>query len=77
MKSVLLESSIIFNQAAVLQDGKLVDYLYESNDNLGVEGNIYKGKVMDILPGMEAAFVDIGLGKNAYLFLKDLLTDKL
>lgn len=76
MKSVLLESSIIFNQAAVLSDGKLIDYLYESTNNSGVEGNIYKGKVMDILPGMEAAFVDIGLGKNAYLFLRDLLTDK-
>ncbi len=76
MKQVLTESSIFFNQVAILQDGKLIDYLYELNDRKDVVGNIYKGKVMNILPGMEAAFIDIGFEKNAYLFLDDLLTDK-
>lgn len=76
MKQVLIESSIFFSQVAILQDGKLIDYLYELNDKKSVVGNIYKGKVMNILPGMEAAFVDIGFEKNAYLFLDDLLSDK-
>lgn len=76
MKQVLISNSIFFNQVAILQDGKLIDYLYESNDNKSVVGNIYKGSVMNILPGMEAAFVDIGFDKNAYLFLDDLLSDK-
>lgn len=76
MKQVLVRSSIFFNQVAILEDGKLIDYLYELNDNKSVVGNIYKGRVMNILPGMEAAFVDIGLDKNAYLFLDDLLSDK-
>jgi ribonuclease G len=61
---------------AILQDGRLIDYLFELNNNQNLMGNIYKGKVMNILPGMEAAFVDIGLDKNAYLFLADLLSDK-
>lgn len=76
MKQVLVSSSMFFNQAAILQDGKLIDYLFELNDNQRVLGNIYKGKVVNILPGMEAAFLDIGLDKNAYLFLGDLLSDK-
>lgn len=76
MKQVLINSSIFFDQVVILEDGKLMDYIYEEKDNKSVIGNIYKGKVMNILPGMEAAFVDIGLEKNAYLFLDDLLSDK-
>ena len=76
MKQVLISNSIFFNQVAILQDGKLINYLYESNDNKSVVGNIYKGRVVNILPGMEAAFVYIGFDKNAYLFLDDLLSDK-
>mgnify|MGYP000943452154 CR=1 FL=1 len=76
MKQVLVSNSAFFKQVAILQDGKLNDYLYELNDNKSILGNIYKGRVMNILPGMEAAFVDIGLDKNAYLFLDDLLSDK-
>jgi ribonuclease G len=73
MKQVLLSNSEFFNQAAILQEGKLIDYLFELNNNQKVVGNIYKGKVINILPGMQAAFVDIGLNKNAYLFLDDLV----
>ncbi len=76
MKQVLISNSVFFNQAAILQDGKLIDYLYELNNNKSILGNIYKGRVMNILPGMEAVFIDIGLDKNAYLFLDDLLSDK-
>lgn len=76
MKQVLINSSIFFDQVVILEDGKLVDYLHEEKNKKKVIGNIYKGRVMNILPGMEAAFVDIGLEKNAYLFLDDLLSDK-
>lgn len=76
MKQVLINSSIFFDQVVILEDGKLMDYIHEEKDNKSVIGNIYKGKVMNILPGMEAAFVNIGFEKNAYLFLDDLLSDK-
>ncbi len=76
MKSVLINSSVFFDQVAILEDGKLIDYIHEEKDNKSVIGNIYKGRVMNILPGMHAAFIDIGLEKNAYLFLDDLLSDK-
>jgi len=76
MKQVLISSSIFFDQAVILENGRLMDYTYEEKNNKSAVGNIYKGKVMNILPGMEAAFVDVGLEKNAYLFLDGLLSDK-
>lgn len=76
MKQVLVSKSAFFSHVAIIEDGRLIDYLFEMNNNQNVVGNIYKGKVMNILPGMEAAFVDIGLDKNAYLFFDDLLTKK-
>lgn len=76
MKSILINSSIFFDQAAVLEDGRLIDYVHEEKNNKSVIGNIYKGRVMNILPGMNAAFIDVGLEKNAYLFLDELLSDR-
>lgn len=76
MKQILIKNSIFFNQVAIVENGKLLDYFYEENDKESLLGNIYKGKVMDILQGMEAIFVDIGLDKNAYLYKNDLLSDK-
>jgi len=76
MKQVIINNSIFFDQVAILQDGRLQDYMHEEKDYKSVVGNIYKGKVMNILPGMESAFVDVGLDKNAYLFMDDLLSDK-
>lgn len=76
MKQIIINSSIFFDQVVILDNGKLMDYFHEEKDNKSVIGNIYKGRVMNILPGMQAAFVDIGFEKNAYLFLDDLLSDK-
>lgn len=50
--------------------------MYEEKDNENYLGNIYKGRVVDILPGMDAVFIDVGLKKNAYLHKDDLLSDK-
>ncbi|MGI5858566.1 MAG: Rne/Rng family ribonuclease [Tepidanaerobacteraceae bacterium] len=58
----------------VLEDRQLVEYYVEKTYEERVTGNIYKGKVANVLPGMQAAFVDIGLGKNAFLYVGDLNT---
>lgn len=58
----------------VLEDRQLVEYYVEKTYEERVIGNIYKGKVANLLPGMQAAFVDIGLGKNAFLYVGDLNT---
>ncbi|WP_213975459.1 Rne/Rng family ribonuclease [Tepidanaerobacter acetatoxydans] len=56
----------------VLEDRQLVEYYVEKTYDERITGNIYKGKVANVLPGMQAAFVDIGLGKNAFLYVGDL-----
>lgn len=53
--------------ATLAEDGKLLEYYMEKNSNPNIVGNIYKGKVITVLGGMQAAFVNIGLRKNAYL----------
>jgi ribonuclease G len=58
-------------KVAVLEDGQLVEIYAERNVNQRVVGNIYKGVVKNVLPGMQAAFVDIGLEKNAFLYVMD------
>ena len=61
---------------AVVQGGKLIEYHIEKAVNNQIVGNIYKGKVKNVLNGMQAAFVDVGLSKNGYLFVGDTLLDK-
>ncbi|MBN2878802.1 MAG: Rne/Rng family ribonuclease [Clostridia bacterium] len=61
---------------AVLEDEKLVEYYVERPGKERSAGNIYKGKVVNVLPGMDAAFVDIGLERNAFLYVGDIALDK-
>jgi len=58
-------------RAGVLEDGRLVEFFLERPLNERIVGNVYKGKVENVLPGMQAAFVDIGLEKNAFLYVDD------
>lgn len=60
----------------VLEDRQLVEYYVERTHDERVIGNIYKGKVANVLPGIQAAFVDIGLEKNAFLYIGDLYNFK-
>ena len=57
----------------LVENGKLVEIYEKIEDGKRKEGNIYVGIVKDILPGMQAAFVDIGTEKNSFIHLKDIL----
>ena len=59
-------------RAAVVDDGVLRDILIERASRRGLVGNIFKGHVSRVLPGMQAAFVDIGLERTAYLHVSDI-----
>jgi ribonuclease G len=72
-KQIIVHSKHDKSQLALLEDGKLVELYIERPMDRERAGNIYKGRVMNVLPGMEAAFVDIGLEKNAFLHVEDLL----
>ncbi len=57
----------------LVEDGQMIEHYQENDNHLRLEGNIYLGKIRNILPGMQAAFVDIGEGKNTFIQVKDLL----
>ncbi len=59
-------------RVALLQDGLPVEYLEESRADRGNAGNVYKGRVTKVLPGMQAAFVDIGLEKAGFLYIAEV-----
>ncbi len=62
-------------RVALLENGVLVELYIERNSEQGITGNIYKGRVVRVLPGMQAAFVDIGLEKAAFLYVSDVHQD--
>lgn len=72
MKEILINCGIVSKTAAILEDGELTDVLVEQTVSSGGVGNIYKGTVDNVVPGMQSAFVDIGLEKNAFLYAGDI-----
>ncbi len=60
-------------RVAIVEDGHVVEFYVERPSDKGIAGNIYKGRVLKVLPGMQSAFVDIGLEKAAFLHVADLI----
>src|SRR5207249_4670251 len=60
-------------RVALLEDTTLVELHIERRGGGGIAGNVYKGKVLRVLPGMQAAFIDIGLPKAAFLHASDVV----
>lgn len=72
-KEIIINCSNGETRAAILEDRKVVELLIERSNHERVVGNIYKGRVENVLPGMSAAFVNIGLEKNAFLYFDDAI----
>ena len=70
MKQIIVQSLVSSTQTAVMDDNKLVELLIEDNIHKKTKSNIYRGIVKNVKPGIEAAFVDIGFEKMAYLPIK-------
>lgn len=62
-------------RVALLEDDELVEFMIERHRAQGIVGNIYKGRVTKVLPGMQSAFVDIGLDRDAFLYVSDFVED--
>jgi len=73
-KEILIQSDEEDTRVAVLEEGRLVEIYFGKYG--GLVGNIFKGKVANIIPGIQAAFVDIGLEKNAFLYAGDVVANK-
>ncbi|MEK6716070.1 MAG: Rne/Rng family ribonuclease [candidate division NC10 bacterium] len=71
-REIIVNSSLVETRVAVIEDGTLVELLIDNSHSQSLAGNIYKGRVLKILPGMQAAFVDIGLARDAFLYVRDI-----
>jgi Rne/Rng family ribonuclease len=74
-KELYISSSPHETKVAVLDDDQLVEVYYERDTDVGLVGGIYKGRVNRVLPGMQSAFVDIGLERDAFLYVSDFFED--
>lgn len=72
-KEILVTRNQSGSRLALLEDGETVEVYIEKAKKKSIVGNIYMGRITSVLPGMSAAFVDIGVGKNALLYLQDLV----
>ncbi|MBI3811723.1 MAG: Rne/Rng family ribonuclease, partial [Nitrospirae bacterium] len=75
-----MATEIVINAAreetrvAVLENRVLTELYIDRRKDQGIVGNVYKGRVVKVLPGMQAAFVDIGQEKAAFLYVDDITT---
>lgn len=74
-KKILVNCDNRATRVALLENGKLVELYIERPLQQRVVGNLYKGTVANVLPGMQSAFIDIGLEKNAFLYVDDVFTE--
>ncbi|HVR99723.1 MAG TPA: Rne/Rng family ribonuclease [Thermoanaerobaculia bacterium] len=72
---MLIESDPHQTRIAVLEDDRLTEIFVERHRHRGLVGNIYKGRVTRVLPGMQAAFVEVGLERDAFLYVSDVASD--
>ena len=73
MKELLISQEDDLRKIFLIEEEKLVEYYEEKIDSNSIEGNIYVGKVQNVVPGLEAAFINLGEEKNAFIHRKDLL----
>ncbi len=72
-REIFANTSFEETRIAILEDGKLSELFWERRSSGNIVGNIYKARVENVLPGISSAFMDIGLDKNAYIYISDVL----
>ncbi len=72
-REILVSCSREETRVAVVEDQQLIELLVERSEAAKIVGNIYKGRVENVLPGISSAFVNVGLEKNAYLYVSDVV----
>jgi len=70
-KKIVISSFLKQILVGIVEDGRLAEFFIEKDENSRMVGNVYKGKVENVLPGIAAAFVDIGSERNAFLYVAD------
>jgi ribonuclease G len=75
-KEIFANTSFEETRIAILEDGKLSELFWERRSSGNIVGNIYKAIVENVLPGISSAFMNIGLDKNAYIYISDVLDNQ-
>src|SRR3970040_1773205 len=74
-KELVVSATPHETRVAILEEGQLCEIYVEREKEFALVGSIYKGRVTRVLPGMQSAFVDIGLDSDAFLYVSDFLED--
>jgi len=74
-KELVISSNRHETRVAVMEDDQVVEVFYQRENEYSLAGSIHKGRVTRVLPGMQSAFVDIGLGRDAFLYVSDFFED--
>ncbi|MGH9784161.1 MAG: Rne/Rng family ribonuclease [Terriglobia bacterium] len=74
-KELVVSSSSHETKVAILEDNQVVEAYFEREKEYSLAGSIYKGRVTRVLPGMQSAFVDVGLERDAFLYVSDFFED--
>jgi ribonuclease G len=72
-KEMIISSSDLETRVAILEDDQVVEVFIERERQRGVVGNLYKGRVSKVLPGMQSSFVDVGLERDAFLYVTEVV----
>lgn len=75
-RSILIDVETNMSSVALLEDSRLIEFHIEYKENNRLTGNIYKGRVENVLQGLESAFVNIGLSRNGFLYVGETLDDR-
>jgi len=73
-KEMIISSTSHETRVAILEEDQVVEIFIEREQSRGVVGNVYKGRVSKVLPGMQSAFVDLGLERDAFLYVTDVIS---
>src|ERR1700750_1982951 len=71
-KEMVISATPHETRVAILEEGQLCEFYVEREKEFALVGSIYKGRVTRVLPGMQSAFVDIGLDGDAFLYVSDV-----
>src|SRR3954452_11799126 len=74
-KELVVSATRHETRIAILEDDSVVEIFYQRDKEYSLAGSIHKGKVTRVLPGMQSAFVDIGLERDAFLYVSDFFED--
>ena len=74
-KELVVSQNRHATKLGILEDGQLVEVYFQGSDEYSLAGSVHKGRVTRVLPGMQSAFVDLGLERDCFLYVSDFFDE--